>query len=712
MDLVGGLNLFVVILGFGFLILVHELGHYLAARWAGIRVDNFAIGMGPVLCSWRKGLGVQLGSSQPELCRRFGADLTVHIPEATLRAAGLGETEWTLRLLPLGGFVRMLGQDDTAVDDGPRATQDPRSYRTATVGKRMVVISGGVVMNIIFGLLFFMVAFLAGVKAEAPVIGAVAPGSPAARAGIEPGDRIVSIDGTPTTTFTDVILGGAMHVGTDPLRIAIDRGGTPLDLQAMPEYEATAGVQRLGVAPAEGMMLTADRASIPLLHQALRTAGFFDRGTVEGAPPGWFDCADDRDAFVRGWHGGSLVAVRGHAVSSASTLRAAAQEGGGAPITTVWEVSWGNPPAPARLTVALTPVADLEPLVYAPGTNEGQTDLELGLAGMVPLVLVRDVLPGSANAGVLKAGDAVLAVGDTAGPRMDSFRAALAARAGKAVPMVVLRDGARVEVEARADADGRLDVLIGYATAIPMVAAPIESIEGSDAPRPTPVAGSALPPGATITAVAGTPVRDWASIRGALQAALASGARTVPMAVRMPGAGDAGVTIDLRFSDEQAAALAALGWTSPVGAEWFEPLMVTITADGDPVRAIAMGFRETRKLAMMTWLTLDRLVRGTVAVKQLRGPVGIVQIGTQVADRGWTYLVFFLAVISVNLAVLNFLPLPIADGGHMCYLLYERITGREPSVLFQNIAFIVGLLLFGALFVVTFFNDVSRLFAR
>jgi regulator of sigma E protease len=140
--------------------------------------------------------------------------------------------------------------------------------------------------------------------------------------------------------------------------------------------------------------------------------------------------------------------------------------------------------------------------------------------------------------------------------------------------------------------------------------------------------------------------------------------------------------------------------------------MVTITADGDPVRAIAMGFRETRKLAMMTWLTLDRLVRGTVAVKQLRGPVGIVQIGTQVADRGWTYLVFFLAVISVNLAVLNFLPLPIADGGHMCYLLYERITGREPSVLFQNIAFIVGLLLFGALFMVTFFNDVSRLFAR
>jgi len=181
------------------------------------------------------------------------------------------------------------------------------------------------------------------------------------------------------------------------------------------------------------------------------------------------------------------------------------------------------------------------------------------------------------------------------------------------------------------------------------------------------------------------------------------------MIVRMPGAGEATVNAELRFNDAQAKSIEALAWSSPIGPEWFEPLMVTISADGNPLQAVAMGFRESRKLAIMTWLTIDRLVRGTVAVKQLRGPVGIVQIGTQVADRGWTYLVFFLAVISVNLAVLNFLPLPIADGGHMCYLIYERITGREPSVLFQNIAFLAGLLLFGALFVVTFFNDVSRL---
>jgi regulator of sigma E protease len=89
--------------------------------------------------------------------------------------------------------------------------------------------------------------------------------------------------------------------------------------------------------------------------------------------------------------------------------------------------------------------------------------------------------------------------------------------------------------------------------------------------------------------------------------------------------------------------------------------------------------------------------------------VGIVHVGTRVADRGFTYLVFFLAMISVNLAVLNFLPLPIVDGGLFVYLVYEALRGRPPSVRFQNAATLAGLLLIGGLFLVTFYNDVMRL---
>jgi regulator of sigma E protease len=153
-----------------------------------------------------------------------------------------------------------------------------------------------------------------------------------------------------------------------------------------------------------------------------------------------------------------------------------------------------------------------------------------------------------------------------------------------------------------------------------------------------------------------------------------------------------------------------LGWSNPLPSELFEPQMITRSAHGNPILAATMGFTETKKLTVLTWLTLDRLARGTVGVEQLRGPVGIVQVGTRVADRGMTYLLFFLAMISVNLAVLNFLPLPIVDGGLFLFLLYEGCFRRPPSVRFQNAATLVGLAFLGSLFVVTFYNDVVRLF--
>ena len=118
---------------------------------------------------------------------------------------------------------------------------------------------------------------------------------------------------------------------------------------------------------------------------------------------------------------------------------------------------------------------------------------------------------------------------------------------------------------------------------------------------------------------------------------------------------------------------------------------------------------ETQKFIVMTYLTIDRLIRGSVGVEQLRGPVGIIHIGTQIADRGLTFLIFFLALISVNLAVINFLPLPIVDGGLFLLLIYEKLKGRPPSLAFQNAATIVGMFMIGTVLLVTFYNDVMRL---
>jgi regulator of sigma E protease len=141
----------------------------------------------------------------------------------------------------------------------------------------------------------------------------------------------------------------------------------------------------------------------------------------------------------------------------------------------------------------------------------------------------------------------------------------------------------------------------------------------------------------------------------------------------------------------------------------FDPNFTLLTADGNPLKAVAMGFRETLKMIEQVFLTLDRVGRGSVGVDQLQGPVGILHTGTKVADEGFMYMVFFLALISVNLAVVNALPIPIADGGLFLFLMYEKFRGRPPSIAFQNAAGVAGLALLGALFLVTFYNDLARL---
>ena len=122
-----------------------------------------------------------------------------------------------------------------------------------------------------------------------------------------------------------------------------------------------------------------------------------------------------------------------------------------------------------------------------------------------------------------------------------------------------------------------------------------------------------------------------------------------------------------------------------------------------------MGLQETKKIIVMTYLTIDRLFRGTVGIEQLRGPIGIIDIGIKISNRGFIYMLFFLGMISVNLAVINFLPLPIVDGGLFLFLIYEKLKGRPPSIAFQNVATILGLFLIGTLFLVVTYNDVMRL---
>ena len=229
-------NIVLVAFAFGFVIFWHELGHFLAARWAGVRVEQFAVGMGQAVFSWRKGIGFRPGNTQGEWDRRVDEEIgkrgAGRLPsEYSLRERydigkeiGLGETDYRFNWIPLGGYVKPTGQDDLRPASLVGA-DDPHAFGAKPVGKRMVIICAGVVMNVILAFALYVALFLHGFNAPPTVIGQVIPGSPAQAAGLKSGDRIVAIDGHLQQDFTKLKMNTALLRSDEPAVFTIDRPG-------------------------------------------------------------------------------------------------------------------------------------------------------------------------------------------------------------------------------------------------------------------------------------------------------------------------------------------------------------------------------------------------------------------------------------------------------------------------------------------------------
>jgi regulator of sigma E protease len=131
---------------------------------------------------------------------------------------------------------------------------------------------------------------------------------------------------------------------------------------------------------------------------------------------------------------------------------------------------------------------------------------------------------------------------------------------------------------------------------------------------------------------------------------------------------------------------------------------------GNPLTAIAWGVTETRDLLLQFYVTLHRVTQGEVSVTNFMGPLGIVHSGSFFATRGWDWLIWFLAMISANLAVVNFLPIPIVDGGLFVFLIMEKVTGRPLSPRMQHVAQLVGLAIILSIFLLVTYQDIQRIF--
>ncbi|MGI9860392.1 RIP metalloprotease RseP [Moorella naiadis] len=201
------MTIILALIMFSILVLVHEGGHFLAAKRAGIKVEEFAVGMGPALLQGK-----------------------------------WGETVYTLRAFPLGGFNRMAGME------GPNLG-DPRGFNRQPVYKRMGVIGAGSGMNFLLALVLFIMVFMViGIPADVNVVGRVEPGMPAAQAGLSPGDRILQVDNIPISTWREMVDLINKHPG-EKLTLLVERGGQQRQVTLTTTRDPQSGVGLIGIGP-------------------------------------------------------------------------------------------------------------------------------------------------------------------------------------------------------------------------------------------------------------------------------------------------------------------------------------------------------------------------------------------------------------------------------------------------------------------------------
>lgn len=507
------------VIGIGALVFVHELGHFLVGRACSVRAEAFSIGFGPVLAKWKP-----------------------------------GETEYRISAIPLGGYVKFLGENPDE-----RGDRDPRSFFAATYPRKVAIMLAGVTMNVLAAFVLFVCAYTAGVEVTPPVIGSVVAGSPAAEAGLRPGDRIVTIDGKRIVEFGDVVqeVGFAESIG-----VVVEREGARLPSIRIVTALREDGIRQLGVSPA----MVDDGRIFPAPDSRAERAG------VQ---------ADDRIVDV-----------------------------GGAPAASL-EAAWALHEAAKAPTVWTLDRAGERVRVEVPATT--------WRLGVVPKQDVPNAPSGILVSRARTAG---------AAPPEDDLPAEF---------RILSVDGRKVTTT--------LDVRAAAATA------------GEES--------------RTVT-VRWTPPEGGETRESAVR----------PVEVPADDPGEFGILVRSLTEEVQEENVFA---------------------------AAALGVERTHRWVMRILTTLRSLISGDVSATNLQGPIAIARMTYATADTGWPALFIFLGMISMNLAVLNVLPVPLLDGGQLALITAEKIRGRPlPERVLEGIQW-SGLILLLSFMAFVIVNDIRRM---
>lgn len=647
-----------VALGLGLVIFFHELGHFAVAKWCGVFVERFSIGFGPILWSFKR-----------------------------------GDTEYALSAVPFGGYVKMLGQDDMDPSQlsSEEIAKDQRSFSAKTVWQRMAIMSAGVIMNIITGLFFFAVAFQSGVEARPAQLGPVVVGKPAWKAGLQTGDVITRINGRKCSDFADIMRGVALTRGEVEIE-GIDRHNKPFKKTITPDKTDTR--RMIGVAPSLDVVLGAISA---------------DKCTIGGTPSSAADplVANDK-----------IVSVSGQTVKSFAELQEILVLKRDEELEFVIE----RRPKPEKgqtLEEVLKVKPELVTIKIAPNRFR-TTGLSMDIEKITSVE--KDSPAGAAG---LLAGDKIIRVdgqdvGNTLNP--EELPDYLQKKHGQEVEIVYTREvgGTKKELTSTLTPRNRSGwtdqfEIAGSPLSAPAIGVTFQITSQVLKVHPKSPAAGKISPNDRITAVElflpeGTTENGVGTLFGTLKFEATDKQPNfwaqVLWAMQMAPARHVRLTVN------QADKVELEPFRDPESQHFFPKRGLVLQSDSvmqkaDSIgEALSMGADHIRSNSTEIYLTLRNLIGGDLSPKELHGPIGIAGVAHQFATQGISPLLLFLGFLSVNLAVLNFLPIPVLDGGHMVFLCWEAVTRKRPNERVLNAAFLVGIVFVGGLMCWVIYLDI------
>jgi regulator of sigma E protease len=567
----------------GVLIFVHELGHFLVAKACGVRVLKFSIGFGAPIGFGRFRLRWERGG-----------------------------TEYVVGWIPLGGFVRMLGEtlpgdgggDDEHAPPVPEDARPDEFLEAKPVWQKLSIVFAGPAMNLVLPIVCLVGILWVGLPRASAVVGMVEANSPAMEAGLEVGDRILAVDGEPVQWWDEVLLPIRDRKAGGQLDLEIERAGERQQIEvslgsltALDRFGGIADVGWIGLGHArQPALIGVPRESSLAARAGLRSG---DRVVAVAGQP------------VEDWVG--LAAAQ-------SAAGAAARDLGERSVT--WKIerdpSRPIPPGDAGAT------SDPEPVPAKQLSFEVAAEPTLDALGLMPAaILVGSVEPGrpAARAG-LRANDLILEVDGQPIGSFERFAALVQTSEGRPIEVTYSRDGRVETTKLRAEEH--------------VVPGPYD-IEGMEQKRYVVGIRSAL---STIPGESAL-----MRVRNPLE--------SIPRAVEM-------------------------SWQ--------------ITTD----------FLEG----------VGKIFTGEVGTDKLSGPIGIARIARKSLDRGWLDYLWMMMLISINLGVLNLLPIPILDGGQALIYSIEGIKRSPVSLRAREIATQAGLVVLVLLMGRAFWNDLTPFWSQ